>query len=133
LWAESEQDRISAVFRDSMMNLKNRSSNASHDGRKTMVAYVISDVAIRDPVLVERYRSLAQASIAKHGGRYVVRGGAVEPVEGGWMPEHIVIVEFPTMDKAREWYRSPDYAEALAVRQTALDRRLIFVEGVPAG
>jgi uncharacterized protein (DUF1330 family) len=98
-----------------------------------MVAYVISDVVIRDPVLVERYRSLAQASIAKHGGRYVVRGGAVEPVEGGWMPEHIVIVEFPTMDKAREWYRSPDYAEALAVRQTALDRRLIFVEGVPAG
>ena len=54
-------------------------------------------------------------SIAKHGGRYVVRGGAVEPVEGAWMPEHIVIVEFPTMDKAREWYRSPDYAEALCV------------------
>jgi uncharacterized protein (DUF1330 family) len=133
--AESEQDRISAVFRDGMMNVKNRSSNARRrrQDRKTMVAYVISDVAIRDPVLVERYRSLAQASIAKHGGRYVVRGGAVEPVEGGWMPEHIVIVEFPTMDKAREWYRSPDYAEALAVRQTALDRRLIFVEGVPAG
>jgi uncharacterized protein (DUF1330 family) len=133
--AESEQDRISAVFRDGMMNVKNRSSNARRrrQDRKTMVAYVISDVAIRDPVLVERYRSLAQASIAKHGGRYVVRGGALEPVEGGWMPEHIVIVEFPTMDKAREWYRSPDYAEALAVRQTALDRRLIFVEGVPAG
>jgi uncharacterized protein (DUF1330 family) len=96
-----------------------------------MAAYVISDLEIRDPVLVERYRSLAQASIAKYGGRYLARGGAIEPVEGGWTPKHIVIVEFPTMDKAREWYRSPEYAEALAVRRDALDRRLIFVEGVP--
>jgi uncharacterized protein (DUF1330 family) len=94
-----------------------------------MAAYVISDIEIRDPVLVERYRLLAQASIAKYGGRYLARGGAVEPVEGGWTPKHIVIVEFPTMDKAKEWYRSAEYAEALAVRQTALDRRLIFVEG----
>jgi uncharacterized protein (DUF1330 family) len=97
-----------------------------------MAAYVISDVEIRDPVLVDRYRLLAQATIAKYGGRYLVRGGAIEPVEGGWTPRHVVIVEFPTMEKAREWYRSPDYAEALAVRQTALDRRLIFVEGAPA-
>jgi uncharacterized protein (DUF1330 family) len=132
--AESEQDRISAVFRDGMMNVKNRSCNASHDGRIEDHG-CIRDLRSRNPrpVLVERYRTLARASIAKHGGRYVVRGGAVEPVEGAWMPEHIVIVEFPTMEKAREWYRSPDYAEALAVRQTALDRRLIFVEGVPAG
>jgi uncharacterized protein (DUF1330 family) len=97
-----------------------------------MAAYVISDVEIRDPVLVDRYRLLAQATIAKYGGRYLVRGGAIEPVEGGWAPRHVVIVEFPTMEKAREWYHSPDYAEALAVRQTALDRRLIFVEGAPA-
>jgi uncharacterized protein (DUF1330 family) len=131
---ESEQDWISAVFRDGAMNVKSRSSNAKprRQDRKTMVAYVISDVAIRDQRLVERYRSLAQASIARYGGRYVARGGAVEPVEGGWTPEHIVIVEFPTMEKAREWYRSPDYAEALAVRRIALERRLIFVEGVPA-
>jgi uncharacterized protein (DUF1330 family) len=97
-----------------------------------MAAYVISDVEVRDPVLVDRYRLLAQATIAKYGGRYLVRGGAIEPVEGGWTPRHVVIVEFPTMEKAREWYRSPDYAEALAVRQTALDRRLIFVEGALA-
>ncbi|MEA2948540.1 MAG: hypothetical protein QOI40_3870 [Alphaproteobacteria bacterium] len=97
-----------------------------------MAAYVISDVEVRDPVLVDRYRLLAQATIAKYGGRYLVRGGAIEPVEGGWTPRHVVIVEFPTMEKAREWYRSPDYAEALAVRQTALDRRLIFVEGASA-
>jgi len=96
-----------------------------------MAAYVISDLEIRNPALMERYRSLAQASIAKYGGRYLARGGAVEPVEGGWTPKNIVIVEFPTMEKAREWYRSPEYAQALAVRRDALDRRLIFVEGVP--
>jgi uncharacterized protein (DUF1330 family) len=96
-----------------------------------MSAYVISDLEVRDPVLVERYRSLAQASIAKYGGRYLARGGTIEPVEGGWTPKNIVIVEFPTMEKAREWYRSPDYAQALAVRRDALDRRLIFVDGVP--
>jgi len=96
-----------------------------------MSAYVISDLEVRDPVLVERYRSLAQASIAKYGGRYLARGGTIEPVEGGWTPKNIVIVEFPTMDRAREWYHSPEYAEALAVRRDALDRRLIFVEGVP--
>jgi uncharacterized protein (DUF1330 family) len=68
----------------------------------------------------------------QYGGRYLARGGAVEPVEGGWTPKHIVIVELPTLEKAREWYRSPEYAEALAARQTALDRRLIFVEGATA-
>jgi uncharacterized protein (DUF1330 family) len=72
-----------------------------------MPAYVISDLEVRDARLIEEYRTLAQASIAKHGGRYLARGGAVEPVEGDWTPKMIVIVEFPSMDRAREWYRSP--------------------------
>jgi uncharacterized protein (DUF1330 family) len=97
-----------------------------------MAAYVISDVEFLDPTLVEQYRSLAQASIAKYGGRYLARGGAVEPVEGDWAPERIIIVEFPTMARAREWYRSAEYAEALAVRQRALKRNLIFVDGAPS-
>ncbi len=96
-----------------------------------MTAYVISDTEIVDRALGERYRNLAQKSIAKYGGRYIVRGGAVDPVEGGWQPKLFVIVEFPSMARAREWYRSPEYAEALKLRQTALRRRLIFVEGVP--
>ena len=86
-----------------------------------------------DSAQVERYRALAQAAIAKFGGRYLARGGAVEPVEGDWSPQRIIIVEFPSMDRAREWYRSPEYAEALKVRATALDRNLIFVDGVPPG
>ena len=97
-----------------------------------MAAYVISEVEIVDPGLIDTYRSLAQATIAQYGGRYIVRGGAIETVEGGPPPRHLVIVEFPTMQRAREWYRSPEYAEALKVRQGALNRRLIFAEGVPA-
>jgi uncharacterized protein (DUF1330 family) len=97
-----------------------------------MTAYVIADTEIVDSVLVERYRDLAQKSIAQYGGRYIVRGGAIDPVEGGWQPKLLVIVEFPNMAQARQWYRSPEYAEALKLRQTALRRRLIFVEGVQA-
>ena len=95
-----------------------------------MPAYVISDVEFLDPAAVERYRALAQAAIAKYGGRYLACGGAVEPVEGDWAPERIIILEFPSMERAREWYRSP---EALKVRATALDRNLIFVDGVRPG
>jgi uncharacterized protein (DUF1330 family) len=97
-----------------------------------MVAYVISEIfAILDPILMEKYRALAQTTIKKYGGRYVVRGGAIEKVEGEPAPLAIVIVEFPTMERAREWYRSPEYAEALAFSPKALSRRLLFVEGVP--
>ncbi len=98
-----------------------------------MAAYVISEVEIVDPERFQRYRSLAPATIAKYGGRYIVRGGPVETVEGGdddWHQKQIVIVEFPTLAKAHEWYASPEYAEALEVRRGALNRRLIFVEGV---
>jgi uncharacterized protein (DUF1330 family) len=97
-----------------------------------MAAYVISEVEVIDPILMAKYRSLAQASIARYGGRYIVRGGAAEVVEGGPPVAQLVIVEFPTIERAHAWYRSPEYAEALAVRQRALTRRLIFVDGVAA-
>jgi len=97
-----------------------------------MPAYVISDVEFLDSEGVATYRTLAQESIAKYGGRYIMRGGAMEPVEGDWMPKTIIIVELPTMARAREWYQSNEYADALRVRQYALKRKLIFVEGVTA-
>ena len=96
-----------------------------------MAAYVISDVTFKDPAAIETYRTRASASIAQHGGRYLARGGAVEAVEGGWKPERIIIVEFPDMARVRAWYRSPEYAAALTVRDQALSRNLIFVEGLP--
>jgi uncharacterized protein (DUF1330 family) len=95
-----------------------------------MAAYVISELEIRDPEFFESYRTLAAKSIAQYGGRYLVRGGAAELIEGNPAPKLIVVVEFPTMARAKEWYASAAYAEALKFRLNALDRRLIFIEGV---
>lgn len=95
-----------------------------------MKAYVISEVETRDQAAMAAYRSLAAQTIAQYGGRYLVRGGTAEAVEGAPPPKTLIIVEFPSMARAREWYASAEYAEALRLRQTALDRRLIFVEGV---
>lgn len=97
-----------------------------------MTAYVISEIEPRDPVLFERYRALAPATIAKHQGRYLVRGGASEVMEGGPPAKMIVVLEFPSMAQAKAWYDSTDYAEARAISKDALKRRLIFVAGVAA-
>lgn len=95
-----------------------------------MPGYVISDVTIRDTEAIESYRTRAATSIARHGGRYLVRGGEVEKLEGNWMPGPLIVVEFPDMESARRWYRSPEYAAALEVRDAALSRNLILVEGI---
>ncbi|GLR84593.1 DUF1330 domain-containing protein [Bradyrhizobium iriomotense] len=95
-----------------------------------MPAYVISEVDVRDTSAMEAYRTLAAKTIAQYGGRYLARGGPAEVVEGGPPPQTIIIVEFPSMARLREWYASAEYAEALKLRRTALERRLIFVEGV---
>ncbi|RAZ80048.1 DUF1330 domain-containing protein [Mesorhizobium atlanticum] len=95
-----------------------------------MPAYIISDVTIRDREAFEAYRSRAAASIAAHGGRYLVRGGDVDALEGNWQPGLLIVVEFPDSETARRWYRSDEYAAALEVRDTALSRNLILVEGI---
>jgi len=95
-----------------------------------MAAYVISELEVRDANAIETYRTIAAKSIAQYGGRYLVRNGATSLAEGGPPPKNIVVVEFSSMARLREWYTSPEYAEALKVRRTALERRLIFVEGV---
>jgi uncharacterized protein (DUF1330 family) len=95
-----------------------------------MPAYVISDVTIRDEETMEIYRTRAAAPIAAHGGRYLVRGGEVETLEGNWKPGPLIVVEFPNIEAARRWYRSNEYAAALEVRDTALSRNLILVDGI---
>src|SRR5260370_12294202 len=97
-----------------------------------MSAYVISELEVRDPVGIETYRTIAAKSIAQYGGRYLVRNGAASVAEGGPPPKSIVVVEFPSMERLREWYASPEYAEALKVRRAARDPRLCFFEWVPA-
>ena len=96
-----------------------------------MSAFVISEVRIVDTQAAKRYMALAEASVARHGGRYVARAAVPDVPEGDWDEgRRIVIVEFPTMAKLKEWHASDDYAEALAISKTALDRRLLFVPGL---
>ena len=95
-----------------------------------MAAYVIAEVNVTDPGLYDEYRKLVPATIEKYGGRFAVRGGAVESKEGGWAPERLVVLKFPSMEQARRWYHSPEYAPALAIRLKAAKAKLILVEGV---
>ena len=95
-----------------------------------MSAYVIAEVNVTDPKLYADYRKVVAATIEKYGGRFAIRGGKVESKEGGWAPARLVMLEFPTMDQARKWYDSPEYAPALALRLKAANAKLILVEGV---
>ena len=94
-----------------------------------MTAYVISNVTMKAGQALDNYRRLAAASIDRHGGRYLVRGGAMYQLEGSWR-EAAIVLEFPSIDAARDWYHSPDYAEALRFRDDAVERDLIIIEGV---
>lgn len=95
-----------------------------------MPAYLIADIEITDPEAFERYRAQVPQTIAAHGGRYLVRGGALDAVEGGWTPKRIVVVEFPTMERLRGWYDSPEYQPLLALRMGATVSKAVMVEGI---
>jgi uncharacterized protein (DUF1330 family) len=94
-----------------------------------MSAYVIVEVEITDPVEYEEYKKLTPGSIAPFGGKFIVRGGKTETMEGDWNPERIVVLEFPTLEKAKDWYYSPVYQKAKLIRQSASNAKMIFVEG----
>jgi uncharacterized protein (DUF1330 family) len=92
-------------------------------------AYVIAEIDITDPAAYEDYRKQVPAVIARYGGRYIVRGGNVEPLEGGWSPKRLAVLEFPTLEQALKWYRSPEYAPLIKLRQKASRGRMVLVEG----
>ena len=96
-----------------------------------MAAYVIGEIEVTDPQVYEEYRRQVPAVVAKYGVRFIVRGGAVEPLEGGWSPKRVVALEFPSMEQARKWYHSPEYTPLVALRQKASRGRLLLVEGAP--
>ncbi len=82
-----------------------------------MTAYIIVDVNITDPTRYDEYKQLAAATVGAYDGRYVVRGGVCETLEGDWTPGRFVMLEFPSRERAREWWESPEYAPAKAIRQ----------------
>jgi uncharacterized protein (DUF1330 family) len=94
-----------------------------------MPAYIIADVDVTDPAGYESYRPLAAASIARFGGRFLVRGGKAELLEGAPEPARAVVIEFPDADTARRWYHSDEYQRALKIRQANSTARVILVEG----
>ena len=94
-----------------------------------MPAYVFGEIEVTDPATYEEYRKQVLAVVTKYGGRFIVRGGHVEGLEGGWAPKRFVALEFPSMDQARKWYRSPEYAPLIELRQKASRGKLILVDG----
>ncbi len=94
-----------------------------------MPAYLIVQITVRDAATYERYKELAPAAIAAYGGRYVVRGGATEVLEGSWHPGRLVVLEFPSVERARAWWSSPEYEAAKALRQASADTEMLLVEG----
>ena len=95
-----------------------------------MAAFVIASVIVKDPVRYADYRRLVTPTLEKFGGRFIVRGGAIDVLEGDWRPGRLVILEFPSAGHARDWWNSPEYAEARAIRQATSDGTLLIVEGV---
>ncbi len=94
-----------------------------------MPAYVLVEITVTDPTTYERYKRLAEASVAAHGGRYLVRGGRVEPLEGKRSLPRLVILEFPSMEQARTWWASPEYAAAKPVRAASATTEMILLDG----
>ena len=95
-----------------------------------MAAYVIANVEVTDSAAYERYRKDVPATIEKYGGRFLVRGGATEALEGNFVPKRLVVLEFPSVARAKEWWGSPEYHPLLELRQSASRGDLFVVAGV---
>jgi uncharacterized protein (DUF1330 family) len=95
-----------------------------------MAAYIIADLTVTDLPTMEEYRKQVPATVAKYGGRFLVRGGAHQIVEGDWKPNRVVVLEFPSMEQAKRWYDSEEYRLPKALRLRAGRTNLVMVEGV---
>ena len=91
-------------------------------------AYLIVDAKSSDPQAMQRYRELAQVAVANYGGRYLVRGGEYQVLEGDWRPQRLVVVEFPSREQARGFYDSPEYLAARAARAGVSSFDMLLVE-----
>ena len=95
-----------------------------------MPAYLIADVEVTDAAGYADYSRDIVATVEAFGGRYLVRGGRTEVLEGDWSPRRVVVIEFPDAAQLRAWYGSPAYAPLIALRQRTANSRLLMVEGV---
>ncbi|HET7401247.1 MAG TPA: DUF1330 domain-containing protein [Usitatibacter sp.] len=98
-----------------------------------MAAYVLAEIEITNPDGYREYTAIVPATIAKYGGRFLVRGGAAEALEGDWPQRRRVLLEFPSMQAAKQWFDSPEYEKPKAMRQAASNGRLLLMEGAAEG
>ncbi len=94
-----------------------------------MSAYIVVEIDVKDPERYADYRAMAPASLGAYGGKFLVRGGAVEKLEGDWEPSRFVVIEFDSVDQAQRWWDSGEYRQARDLRQATADTRMIVVEG----
>ena len=94
-----------------------------------MAAYVIGEIEVTDPGTYDEYRKQVLATVQKYGGRFLARGGRAEALEGAAAAKRVVALEFPSYERALEWYRSAEYAPLIRLRQKASRGRLLLVEG----
>jgi len=95
-----------------------------------MAAYLIADVDVIDPAGFAEYQQKVAATITQYGGRYLVRGGTTEVLEGAWSPKRCVVLEFPSMAQLKTWYASPEYAPLIAIRERTTKSKLMAAEGI---
>jgi len=95
-----------------------------------MSAYVVVEVEITDPERFKDYQAMVPATIAAFGGKYLVRGGEVETLEGSWNPSRVVVLEFESVEQAKRWWDSDEYREARDLRQATSNTNMIVVQGV---
>ena len=95
-----------------------------------MTAYVIVDIHVTDPVGYEEYKRLAPAAVELYGGKYIARGGKTEILEGDWSPNRLVILQFESSKRARQWLNSPEYSEARKMRHQTADSNMVVIEGL---
>jgi len=95
-----------------------------------MAAYLVVDIEVTNPAQFEEYKKLAPPAIAKYGGRYIIRGGAYEAIEGNWKPQRLTVVEFESMEKAKAFYHSHEYQTAIKARAGAANMKMLLVQGV---
>jgi uncharacterized protein (DUF1330 family) len=95
-----------------------------------MPAYVLANIEVTDSAGFAEYRKLAPGSIAAFGGRFIVRGGAMQVLEGTWNPKRLVILEFPDLATIHAWYQSPEYQELVELRKRTASSDFVVVDGI---
>ena len=127
----ADSDNLSPSLAHAIISCQHRVSD-DEDG-KTMSAYLIATVRVDDPETYKLYTAQTPALIARHGGRFLVRGGPVEALEGPELGERLVVIEFPSMAAAKAMHGSPEYQAAAIHRHASSQARFLLAEGVPEG